>query len=225
LPTPSLPKHNPLAPPNLLMGEQLPPPPQQARSRAKREALLQAALALFGERGYEATAIEAIAQQAGVAVGGFYQHFASKRQLLLVLMDQLLHEAADVFQAAPTVQQGVRPAIVELVRQGLAVDWAFAGAYRAWREAALRDPALHALNIAIEQWTAHWLEQLLSGLLTLPGARADVDIAMLSTVLCHLFWRIAETPQHDPAQIERVVQSMTHLIAHALFADDALPPP
>jgi AcrR family transcriptional regulator len=55
---------------------------------------LQSALALFAERGYEETSIKEIACQAGVAVVGFYQHFASKRQILLVLMDRLLQEAS-----------------------------------------------------------------------------------------------------------------------------------
>src|SRR5437764_12820647 len=84
----------PAARPDLLAGQHFPAPPQQERSRRKREALLQSALVLFAERGYEQTSIEDIAHQAGVAVGGFYQHFASKRQILLVLMDRLLQEAS-----------------------------------------------------------------------------------------------------------------------------------
>src|SRR5258708_10793939 len=80
----------PHARPDLLAGQELPPAPQQERSRRKREALLEKALALFAERGYEQTSIEEIARAAGVAVGGFYQHFTSKRQILLVLMDRLL---------------------------------------------------------------------------------------------------------------------------------------
>src|SRR5438132_1312149 len=82
---------SPSARPDLLAGQHLPPPPQQERSRRKRDALLQSALALFAERGYEQTSIEDIAHQAGVAVGGFYQHFTSKRQILLVLMDRRSH--------------------------------------------------------------------------------------------------------------------------------------
>ncbi len=72
--------------PALRAGQRLPPLPQQDRSRRKRAALLAAALALFAERGYEATSIEEIARRAGVAVGSFYQHVASKRQVLLVLI-------------------------------------------------------------------------------------------------------------------------------------------
>ena len=37
--------------PDLLAGQQFPPPPKQKRSRQKRDALLQSALALFAEVG------------------------------------------------------------------------------------------------------------------------------------------------------------------------------
>ena len=62
--------------PQLLSGEDLPPAPRQKRSRAKRAQMLSAALALFGEKGYEATSINEIASCAGVAIGSFYQHSA-----------------------------------------------------------------------------------------------------------------------------------------------------
>jgi AcrR family transcriptional regulator len=76
--------------PQLLATEDLPSPPRQQRSREKRAQLMSAGLALLGEKGYEAASVDEIAARAGVAVGGFYQHFRSKRQLLLVLMDELL---------------------------------------------------------------------------------------------------------------------------------------
>ena len=65
--------------PRLLDAEALPPSPRQGRSREKRTQLLAAGLALFGEKGYEATSVDAVALRAGVAVGSFYQHFRSKR--------------------------------------------------------------------------------------------------------------------------------------------------
>ncbi|TMD58085.1 MAG: hypothetical protein E6I91_21790 [Chloroflexi bacterium] len=69
-------------------------------------------------------------------LAGFYQHFASKRQILLVLMDRLLQEASMLtLEAKSAALPDIRDGIARLVRQALAVDWAYAGAYRAWREA------------------------------------------------------------------------------------------
>ena len=117
--------------PNLLADQQLPPPPQQAWSRKKRDALFQSALALFARQGYEETSIVDIIHNAGVAVGGFYQHFASKRQLLLVLMDRLLHESSEIMFPAGADVQDIQSIIALAVLQGLQVDWSYAGAYRA----------------------------------------------------------------------------------------------
>ncbi|HEU4321706.1 MAG TPA: TetR/AcrR family transcriptional regulator [Roseiflexaceae bacterium] len=210
-----------LAKPELLAGEQLPPAPRQERSRRKRDALLQAAQELFAERGYEETSIEAIAHRAGAAVGGFYQHFASKRQILLVLMEQLLTEASALLgqaQDAPAPAD-TRSLIEQLVRQGLQTDWAFAGAYRAWLEACARDRELRALNQQIEAWTAGLLEHMFRMLSGLPGARQDADLPTLAWALSLLFWRLAELPIAQPERVDAVVASLTHLIYHALFID------
>jgi AcrR family transcriptional regulator len=74
--------------PNPIAGERLPRSLSQARSRITRQRLLRAAMDLFSRDGYEAASIAAIAKRAGIAVGGFYQYFRSKRQLLLVLMNE-----------------------------------------------------------------------------------------------------------------------------------------
>jgi AcrR family transcriptional regulator len=207
--------------PNLLAGQQFPPPPQQERSRRKREALLQAALALFAEQGYDDTTIEAIARRAGVAVGGFYQHFATKRQVLLVLMDQVLFQAETLAEQAGTADFANSHAVIEaLVRHALQLDWAFAGAYRAWREAAVRDRELGVLQRQIEHWSARQLEGLFRALLATPGARQDVDVATLAWELTLLVLRLAEVPVEQPDAVEAVIASLTHLIYHALFTDE-----
>jgi AcrR family transcriptional regulator len=47
-----------------------------------RGRLEQAALALFGELGYDATTVAAIADRAGVTERTFFRHFADKREVL-----------------------------------------------------------------------------------------------------------------------------------------------
>src|SRR5216684_918943 len=158
--------------PDIIHEHVIHPPPQQERSRRKRDALLQSALALFAERGYEQTSIEDIAHHAGVAVGSFYQHFASKRQILLVLMDRLLQEASMLtLEAKSAALPDIRDGIARLVRQALQVDWAYAGASRAWREATVGDRELRALHQQIEAWTAQQLSLLFRALLLVPGGR------------------------------------------------------
>jgi len=57
--------------------------PKTARGEHSRAAIFEAALALFQERGYEATTMRAIAEHAGVSLGSSYHYFASKEHLVL----------------------------------------------------------------------------------------------------------------------------------------------
>jgi AcrR family transcriptional regulator len=59
--------------------------PKSARTRA---AIIDAALRLFRERGYEETTMRAIAAEAGVSVGNAYYYFASKEHLIQAFYDQ-----------------------------------------------------------------------------------------------------------------------------------------
>lgn len=51
-------------------------------TRDKRQAILDAALGLFVERGYHGTAVPEVASRAGVGAGTIYRYFASKAALV-----------------------------------------------------------------------------------------------------------------------------------------------
>jgi TetR/AcrR family transcriptional repressor of mexJK operon len=61
-------------------------PRGRPKDRAKRAAILQAARALFLERGLTATSVEAVADEAGVSKATVYSHFADKEALLRAVM-------------------------------------------------------------------------------------------------------------------------------------------
>ena len=131
------------------------PPPLQERSLDKRARLKAAGRALFGEKGYEnATSIDRESPSGPkLAVGSFYQHFRSKRQLLLALMDELLEKLSQLDlqpQAATDVRAGLRG----LLSRAFSHDLRYLGAYRAWQEAALSDPELVKEERQIHKWTA-----------------------------------------------------------------------
>src|SRR5215475_9577012 len=70
----------------------VPADPKQARSKQTKEKIVQSAIRLFQERGYEKTTSNDIASEAGVSVGSFYVYFTDKRQLLLSIFDRLADE-------------------------------------------------------------------------------------------------------------------------------------
>ena len=206
--------------PNLLAGEDLPPPPVQKRSADRRSRLKSAAIALFAAKGYEGTSIEEVAGQAGVAVGGFYQHFRSKRQLLLALMDEFLERMSGL-QLRPGGGPGVRAGLHSLLSHSFSMDVQYLGVYRAWQEAVLADPALVAREQEIHAWTTARVLGVLQLLQGLPGARPGVDITALAPVLDAFFWSlIAQAVQLPRVELDLWIESATHLVYHALFSDN-----
>ena len=205
--------------PNLLAGEDLPPEPRQKRSLDKRARLKAAGLVLFGEKGYESTSIDEIARRTKLAVGSFYQHFRSKRQLLLALMDELLEKLSQL-DFRPKASTDVRALIHELLSRAFSHDLRYLGAYRAWQEAVLSDPDLARKQQAIHAWTSTRVTAVFQRLQQLPHSRPGVDIPGLARVMDSFFWSLLAQAVHMPkAELSRWIDSATHLIYHAMFID------
>jgi len=205
--------------PNLLAGEDLPPEPRQRRSLEKRARLKAAGLVLFGEKGYESTSIDEIARRAKLAVGSFYQHFRSKRQLLLALVDELLEKMSEL-EFRPKTGADVRAVVHELLARAFSHDLRYLGAYRAWQEAVLSDPELARKQVEIHAWTTSRVTTVFELLQQLPGARVDVDVSGLARVMDSFFWSLlAQAVRMPEVELNQWIESATHLIYHAMFAD------
>ncbi|HEY6350596.1 MAG TPA: helix-turn-helix domain-containing protein [Candidatus Angelobacter sp.] len=220
--------------PNLLAGEDLPPEPVQKRSLEKRARLKTAALCLFAEKGYEATSIEDMAERAQVAIGSCYQHYRSKRQLLLALMDELLEKLSRLdlqpsgsgFPTRPVSAwrgegpKDVRAGLRAMLARAFSHDLSYLGAYRAWQEAALSDPGLARKQRQMHAWTTGRVEAVFKFLHQMPGARPGVDVSALAHVMDHFFWSLlAQAAGMKEAELNQWIDSSTHLIYHALFKD------
>ena len=205
--------------PDLLAHQDLPSAPHQKRSLEKRARLKAAGRVLFGSKGYERASIEEIAGRAGLAVGTFYQHFRSKRQLLLSLMDELLEKLSQL-NLRPAAQGDARAGLHHLLRQAFATDLEYLGVYRAWQEAVLFDPDLARKQIDIRAWTTARVESLFGLLSQQPGARQGVDIPSLARSMDSFFWNLLPLAIDMPQmELDRWIKSSTHLIYHALFRD------
>jgi AcrR family transcriptional regulator len=210
--------------PNLLAAERVPSEPRQKRSLEKRERLKAAALSLFGEKGYEKTSINAIARRAKLAVGGFYQHFRSKRQLLLALMDELLEKLSEL-SLEPAAVTDVRAVIHDLLSRAFSHDLRYLGAYRAWQEAVLSDPDLAQKQVEIHDWTTTRVVRVFQLLQRLPGARRGVDLPGLARAMDSFFWSLlAQAVRMPKGELNRRIEASTHLIYHALFTDSLMKP-
>jgi AcrR family transcriptional regulator len=74
---------------------------QARRGAARREAILEAALEVFAERGYRAGALGEIAARVDVTAAGILYHFGSKEELLLAVIAERDRRAAEALAALP----------------------------------------------------------------------------------------------------------------------------
>lgn len=84
-------------------------------SRAERERqILDAAVAVFGERGYQAASMDAVAERVGVTKPVLYAHFGSKEGLLLACIARARAELLEVTTTAAASAHGPE----EMLRRG-----------------------------------------------------------------------------------------------------------
>lgn len=102
------------------------PAPRQDRSRRTEQALLDAALALFRERGVDAVTVGEIAAAAGVAPATIYRRFGDKEGLLKEAFARFVTDALAMLDAAPA--PAGRPGFVSLVADVTALVWGFSQA-------------------------------------------------------------------------------------------------
>jgi AcrR family transcriptional regulator len=74
---------------------------REANKRATREAVLEAARRLFADKGYEATSIREIAEDAGVGERTFYRYFDGKEALLDDELQRWIDAVAGALRARP----------------------------------------------------------------------------------------------------------------------------
>ena len=71
---------------------QAPGPRKRLTAEERREAILNAALEVFARRGYNGSSIDEIAQTAGISKALIYEHFPSKRDLHVSLLESHVQE-------------------------------------------------------------------------------------------------------------------------------------
>jgi AcrR family transcriptional regulator len=83
----------------------------QARSEETRGRIINAALRLFAEKGYDPTGVAEICVASDVSKGAFYHHFPSKQSVFLELLQSWLNgldaEMGSVKQSARSVPEGL----------------------------------------------------------------------------------------------------------------------
>ena len=117
-------------------------------SRPRREdvrrRLLQAALEVFAERGYERSSLEQVAAAAGFTKGAVYSNFASKDELFLALMDQQVRTRVEHARDALQAVRGEAPdahVVGDRLTAALTADRNWQLLFLDYVQRAVRDPS------------------------------------------------------------------------------------
>jgi AcrR family transcriptional regulator len=146
------------------------PPKRRLTAEERRTGILDAALAVFSQRGYHPASIDDIASEAGVSKALIYEHFASKQELYA---DLIARNTRELNQRVAGALVGVEvESGVGRLAAGLEAFFAFVEERRdAWRMLfrETTDPdAAAVVDRMVEQVTIE-----VTGLIALdPGARA-----------------------------------------------------
>jgi AcrR family transcriptional regulator len=126
--------------------------PQEERTRAMRQRLLEATVDCLVDRGWSGTSTTLVSQRAGVSRGAQLHHFPTKQDLVLAAVEHVMAtRGSDLVGAAvelPGGEQRTRAVLAMLAEHF--TSKVFVAALELW-VAARADPELHAAVVPLEQ--------------------------------------------------------------------------
>jgi AcrR family transcriptional regulator len=191
-------------------------PPEQ-----RREQLIDAALTVILEQGYEGVSIEAIARTAGVTRPVVYDHYSNLAELLQALIEREESYALEQLEAVVPDDPGDRDLAVLLAGGVRRFLDAVASRPATWRIILLPlegTPALVRENVETNRrGTLERIERLVEWAMERAKIPSDLDIELTARAIRGLAEEagraVLTNPEHfSPARYERFVESMMRLM-------------
>lgn len=96
-------------------------PARRGRPGYDREQILEIAVQMFIEQGYDATSVAALAVRLGLSKSALYHHFASKEELLEVALDEALGGLEGVLDESGAEEGSARDRLEHVLRGAVLV--------------------------------------------------------------------------------------------------------
>lgn len=183
--------------------ENAPRPPQQKRSRAAMERILQAAQTLIAERGIAGLTIADVAELAGVSVGSVYSRFSGKEALITATQERWLDQVT-AYQQAQYADAAARSADFDDFVAGhlTAVIAMFRQHADLIREFAVRTIGRSSYGEHARRRLQEAFTQACDAVLSHPGRPPHVDRVRVSLAMraaqATLEWRVTTPPTDAP---------------------------
>ena len=164
---------------------------------ASRARIIEHALRLFAERGYERTSVKMIAEAAGISQGLLYNYFESKDALLRAIFEASMGDVTASFAAAEAEPDPARR-IEALIRASFDILRRNLSFWRLSYGVRMQAAVLEGLGEALHQWTATiraTLERYL-GDTGVPDPR--IEAAVLFALIDGVSQHFVLDPEHYP---------------------------
>ena len=195
-----------------------------SKSEQTRAVILETALELFSEKGYEETTMRAIAEKAGVSLGNAYYYFRSKEHLIQAFYDRLHQRHRETCRAILERERTLKGRLLAVMRQlltNMAPYHQFAGVL--FRTAADPRSPLNPFSPeseAVRKESIEWFAEILKGTKT----KIPTDLAgelpfllWLYHMGITLFWIHDSSPKQSKTWrlMEQTAEMITRLISIA----------
>ncbi|MEU8798916.1 TetR family transcriptional regulator [Spirillospora sp. NPDC048819] len=197
---------------------------RERKKRRTRQAIANAALRLFAERGYEETTIADIAAAADVAPRTFFSYFPSKEDVVFAEIDDRLAEVSEQLRRTPgeTPMQTIRRSVMDVL-EAIVSEHGEYGAVQI--SLILQRPGLQARALQRMTDTQEKIEALLRDLC--PGiaeidavAASGVAIGGMQAVVAH-----CRREGYDPLSMRTALDRAVDIVEHGLVSVEALTRP
>jgi AcrR family transcriptional regulator len=192
---------------------------RRERAAGTEAALKQAAREVFAERGYLTTKITDITAAAGRATGSFYNHFASKEELLEALLKDILASADELVLDFAGHDEDFSK--LSAVRWHVAAFWAFYRAHLpemiAVKQAGMADPELgRRLQEIMADDDQHMIDHFSH--LPTPPANPMVAISAMNALMegFAYTWLVVNPASGQTITDEEAIDTLTNLLHHGL---------
>jgi len=191
----------------------------QQRSEETRAKIIESAIKLFSDQGFNKASVNDICVEAGISKGAFYHHFKSKQELFIALLDGWLQaidhaiEASKDKTAPETFQQMTEafPYIFETAGDGLPMFLEF------WLQAS-RDEKIWDASIAPYRRYHEYFTSLIKKGVD-EGSFVEVDSELTSRMIISTAMGLLLQSLLDPkgANWEKVARDSTSMLVRGLM--------
>jgi AcrR family transcriptional regulator len=193
------------------------------RGQKTRQELLDAAEAVFGEKGFEHASISEITRRAGVALGTFYVYFPHKEAVFVELIDEL---GLRLRQALADGIAGHSHRL-EKERAGFKAFFEFAGRhrnlYRIVRQAEFVDEGVY--HRYYRGLAAAYAKGLSEAMASGEIGRYEPEVLAYALMGIADFLGMRFVVWDNPEALERITDEVMHFVKHGLLSAERLAAP